>query len=88
MINEKVTIEYRTSILVAAGWRSITVTAIAEKISPKRAKVIDVIEINGEPVTSRMSRTGANRQSFNGDFVARIEVGKNKILSKCYIVNH
>lgn len=81
------TISYNSSVLVDAGWRHVTITAIAERISDKRAQVIEVIEIDGEPVSANMSRTGAKRQQYNGAGIAKREVDKVKILSKCNIIN-
>lgn len=79
-------IEYKSSVYVAAGWRSVTITATAEKISEKRAKVTDVVAIDGEPVRSTMSRTGAKRQSYHGTGIAERERGKIKILSRCDVL--
>jgi len=82
------TIEYNSSVLVSAGWRNVTITAIAEKISEKRAKVVEVIKIDGEGIQRNMSRTGAKRQRYNGGYIADREIGKIKILSKCFILNN
>lgn len=49
---------------------------MAEKISEKRAKVLEVITIDGEEVKANMSRTGAKRQSYWGVGAARREEGK------------
>lgn len=87
IIMNTVTIKYDTSVLVDAGWRSVTVTAQAEKISEKRAKVISVIDVDGEGNTGYASRTGANRQKYNVGYVAKKETGKVKILSKCQTIN-
>lgn len=79
-------IEYNTSVFVAAGWRSEVVTALVEKISDKRARVVRVLDIGGNGVSGYKSRTGAKRQTYNCGGVAQREVGKVKILSKCVIV--
>lgn len=80
------TIAYNSSVLVNAGWRHVTITANAERISDKRVKVIEVIEIDGELVSANMSRTGAKRQRYHGTGIAKREVDKAKILSKCNII--
>lgn len=79
-------IEYQTSVKTPAGWRSIDVQAVAEKTSDKMAKVTSVLLVDGESPAYGQSRTGAKRQQFNGLFVARLEVGKNKRLSSCKIL--
>lgn len=81
-----ITMEYNSSVLTAAGWRSVTIAAKAEKISEKRAKVVQVLLIDNEVPAYNQSRTGANRQKYNGLYFAGKEVGKIKILSKCNIV--
>lgn len=82
-----ITIDYSSSVLTAAGWRSVTIAAKAEKISEKRAKVVQVLMIDNEAPTYGQSRTGANRQKYNGLYFAEKEVGKIKILSKCLIID-
>ena len=79
-------IEYQTSVKTQAGWRSIDVQAIIEKTSEKTGKVTTILLVDGEKPAYGQSRTGAKRQSFNGLFVARLEVGKNKRLSSCKIL--
>lgn len=81
-VNDIVNIKYNAGIYVSAGWRSVCFEATAKMISNKRCEVIEVIAIDGEPVTNNMSRTGAKRQSFYGVGVAKREVGKVKIVSK------
>lgn len=83
---ETVTIKYNGTVLTPAGFRSVEMTAKAEKISAKRAKVLELIEIDGEEIKANMSRTGANRQKFYGIGVASREEGKIKNLSTCQIV--
>ena len=78
---DKITIEYKGSVHTPAGFRGVDMLAIAEKISDKRAKVIELIAIDGEEIKANMSRTGANRQKFYGYGVARHEEGKIKNLS-------
>ena len=75
------TITYNSSVLVDAGWRSVTIEALVEKTSEKMAKVIDVISIDGEAPNGYTSRTGAKRQTYNAAGVARREIGKTKRLS-------
>ena len=83
---EKITIEYSASVMVPAGWRSVTITAEAEKTSEKMAKVINVIAIDGEEPNGYTSRTGAKRQTYNASGIARREVGSKKRLSSCKII--
>lgn len=71
-------VTYKASVNTPAGWRYVVMSGTAERISPKRVKVIEITEIDGEPVSRNMSRTGANRQRFNGVYFASAEVGKVK----------
>lgn len=77
------TITYNASVFTAAGWRSVAITAQAEKVSAGMAKVTKVTAIDGEAPAYDMSRTGANRQKYNGKGVAEREVGAKKRLSAC-----
>ena len=77
------TISYTASVYTPAGWRSVTIQALAEKISAKRAKVVEVIEIDNEKPKGYTSRTGAKRQTYHAAGIALREVGKVKILSCC-----
>ena len=81
-----ITLQYKSSVLVAAGWRSVVITARCLKISEKRAEVIDVIDVDGHGCSGYASRTGANRQKFDVDYVAKNEEGKIKIISKCTVI--
>ena len=74
-------IEYKASVKTPAGWRSVYMIATAKKLSEKRFEVIEVVSIDDEPVQYNMSRTGANRQKFNGAYFAEQEVGKKKNIS-------
>lgn len=80
------TIEYNSSVMVPAGWRSVTVQALVEPITAKRVKVLEVLEIDGDTPCGYTSRTGAKRQIYNAAGIASREVGKIKILSKCTIL--
>ena len=80
-------IEYKSSIRCAAGWRSVYIQAEAAKISEKRCQVLDVIKIDDEEPTQAMSRTGANRQKYNGVYFADQEVGKTKNLSALTVLS-
>lgn len=82
---DRITIEYSGSVLAKCGFRSVTFKALAEKISEKRCKVLNIIEIDGEEVKNNMSRTGAKRQQFYGVGAAAREEGKTKNLSSCVI---
>ena len=79
-------VKYNASVFTPAGFRSVTMTAIVEKISDKRVKVLEVTEINGEEVKANMSRTGAKRQAFYGIGSAAKEQGKIKNLSACEVL--
>jgi hypothetical protein len=81
------TIKYRSSVYVAAGWRSIAIMAEADRISPKMAQVTKIISIDGEAPDYGMSRTGARRQEYNGHSVAQREIGARKRISTCTIVD-
>lgn len=76
-----VNIEYKGSVNTPAGWRSVYYKGTAEKISEKRVRVIEITEIDDEPVKHNMSRTGAKRQQYNGEYFADAEKGKIKNIS-------
>lgn len=78
-------IKYAGSVKCAAGFRSVTITADAEKISDKRVKVVRVTDIDGDGVGFN-SRTGAKRQQYNGHYTAQLEQGKIKNLSSCEVL--
>ena len=82
---DTLTIEYQTSVFTSAGWRGVTVTAQAVKVSAGMAVVKAVALIDGETPNAGMSRTGARRQAFNGVTTALREVGAKKRLSACRI---
>ena len=79
-------IKYNASVHTPAGWRGVTITAEAEKVSAGMAKVIKVVAIDGESPTATMSVTGAKRQQFWGTGVAEREVGAKKRLSACEVI--
>lgn len=81
-------VEYKGSVYTPAGFRSITITAKVEAISPKRVKIKEVLLIDGEQVQANMSRTGAKRQAFYGYGVADREEGKIKNLSVCTVIDN
>jgi hypothetical protein len=76
-------ITYNASVRTAAGWRSVTVEALADQVSPGFAQVFEVLAIDGQAPAPTMSRTGAKRQQFWGCGFAASEVGKRKRLSAC-----
>ena len=78
-------IEYNTSVHVPAGWRGISIVALAEKISEKRCQVTNIISIDGECPKPDMTRTGANRQKYFGFGVVKNEIGKIKNISSLKI---
>ena len=76
-----VSIQYNAAVMVPAGWRSVTITATAEKISEKRVKIITVDDIDGDGNTGYGSRTGAKRQQYHIGGIAAREEGKIKNIS-------
>lgn len=79
-------IKYSTAVFTPAGWRSETVTARVELLSPKRGKVVDVIDVGGNGSTGYGSRTGAKRQQYHVGGVAKREIGAVKLLGKVEVV--
>ena len=79
-------VRYNTSVMVAAGWRSETVTAMAKKISDKRCEVVEVLDVGGNGVTGYASRTGASRQKYCVGSIAKRECGALKIISKLKVI--
>lgn len=79
-------IEYTASVFTAAGWRSVAITADAERVSDGMARVVVVTAIDGEDPRPGMSRTGARRQQYNGAAIAAREVGARKRLSACSLL--
>lgn len=77
-------IEYKASVNTRSGWKGVYMTAEATRISDKRVEVLEVTHIDDEPVQRWMSRTGANRQRYNGEYFASEEVGKKKNISSLY----
>ena len=82
---QTITIDYNSSVFTPAGWRSVTITAEAEQTSKAMATVSKVLAIDGEEPAYGMSRTGANRQKYNGKGIAEREVGARKRLSSCTV---
>lgn len=81
-----VTVEYKTSVNTPAGWRSVYMKGTAKKLSEKRAEIVEITHIDDEPVQYNMSRTGANRQKFNGSYFAGQEAGKTKNISTLFSI--
>lgn len=79
-------IKYSTAVFTPAGWRSETVTARVELLSPKRGKVVDVIDVGGNGSTGYGSRTGAKRQQYHVGGVAKREIGAVKLLGKVEVI--
>ena len=75
-------IRYSTSVYTPAGWRSETITAHVEEISPKRLRVVSVIDIGGNGSSGYASRTGAKRQQYHVGGVAAREIGAVKLTGK------
>lgn len=86
-MTNQIKISYNASVFTAAGWRGVTITAMAEPSKTgKMARVVEVLEIDGETPTGTMSRTGAKRQQYHGTGIAQREVGANKRISACEII--
>lgn len=79
-------VQYNASVFTPAGHRSVTVVALATKISEKRCEVDEVLTIDGETPSYGMSRTGANRQKYNGLYLAENEIGKKKNISALTVI--
>jgi len=79
-------IKYKTSVFTPAGWRDELVTARVELLSPKRGKVVDVIDVGGNGSTGYGSRTGAKRQQYHVGGVAKREIGAVKLLGKVEVI--
>ena len=82
-----ISVEYKTSVKTAAGWRSVYMIAEAKKISEKRVQILRVNSIDGEEIKPFMSRTGANRQKYNGSYFASQEIDKKKNISAMFKVD-
>ncbi len=82
-----ITIKYNSAVFTPAGWRSEVITAQAEAISPKRLRVVSVLDVGGNGATGYGSRTGAKRQAYNVGGVALREVGAVKLTSKVEVVS-
>ncbi|MFA5166747.1 MAG: hypothetical protein WC449_05680 [Candidatus Paceibacterota bacterium] len=88
MNTNTIKISYKSSVLVAAGWRSISITALAELNKyGKKGTVTEVLDVDGEGVVGYASRTGANRQKYNVGYIVRREIGATKIISKVEVIN-
>lgn len=85
---DTITLSYRTSVYVAAGWRSVDILAEARPCGRGLAEVVDVLDVDGNsPDCRRASRTGANRQRYNPSSIVAREIGKRKRISACQIVS-
>lgn len=78
MKNKNIIIEYKTSVMVDVGWRSVWIKAKARKTSEKMCEVLQVTHIDDVKVGGYQSRTGSKRQTFNSDSIAAREKGKRK----------
>jgi hypothetical protein len=83
---DTIKIAYDTGVYTPAGWRSVTVTALASKTSSKMAEVTEVVLIDGDAPVGRASRTGAKRQTYNAAGIAAREVGARKRISSCRVL--
>jgi len=78
-------IKYKSSVQTKAGWRSVDITAQAEKLSEKRCIIAHVIDIDGN-LSGYASRTGAKRQEYSVDYFASQQTGLIKNLSSVEVV--
>lgn len=85
-MSHELTITYTASVFTPAGWRSVRITATADRISAGMARVTAVTAIDGDKPTCGMSRTGAKRQTYNGAGIAQREIGARKRLSACQVL--
>ena len=81
-----VTVKYNSSVLTAAGWRSITIVAGANYLSAKRVEIISVDSIDGLTPSNNMTRTGSKRQTYNGVYYSNNESGKVKNISSLELI--
>jgi hypothetical protein len=79
-------IKYNASVFTRAGWRPETITAAAELISEKRARVVEVLDIGGNGSAGYASRTGAKRQEYSVSHCAKGQIGAIKNLSTCEVM--
>ena len=80
-------IEYEASVFTQAGWRGVTISALADIREDGDGQITEVTAIDGEAPTGYTSRTGAKRQRYNAAWVAQHEVGKRKRLATCTIID-
>jgi hypothetical protein len=78
-------IKYDSAVKTNAGWRSVTITAKADKISEKRVTITEIVDIDGNGASGYASRTGAKRQQYNVGYFAKQQVGLTKNLSACEV---
>ena len=76
-------LRYKTAVKTPAGFRQVMVTAEAEPLSDKRAKVLRLVDCDGEGSSGWASRTGAKRQQYSIDYLSRHVVGQIKNRSAC-----
>lgn len=69
-------VEYKTSCITNAGFRSVDVIAIVEKI-------IDIIDVDGNGNSGYASK----RQNYSVASVCRNEIGKVKNLSSVTVIS-
>ena len=81
-----VTVKYNSSVLTAAGWRSITIMAQANYLSAKRVEITCVDSIDGLTPSNNMSRTGSKRQTYDGLYYSNCESGKVKNISSLELI--
>jgi hypothetical protein len=79
-------IKYNSSVKTNAGWRGVTITAQAEKISEKRLIVQKVVDIDGNGSSGYASRTGAKRQEYSLGYFAKQQIGAVKLTSKVEVL--
>lgn len=70
-------VKYTVGVNTNCGWRSKDVVALAEQISEKRVKIVEVLE---------MEKADSRRQQYNKSYFAEKEVGKTKNISSVEII--
>lgn len=82
----EIIVSYKTSAFCQCGWRSVIATAKVEKISDKRLRILEIVDVDGNGNSGYASRTGAKRQSYSVSSIAHRESGKIKNLSSVKII--
>jgi len=80
-----ITIKYNGTVLTPAGFRSVEMTARAEQITPKRAKILEILAIDGADVKAETAVAGDSSYLFSTkefkvfDFAVKFRVHQNTL---------